>query len=744
MAGVISLSAGDGFKQACPSGLQTESPLDKDPLARHTELAPFIRQKDENAEIDLIVQGARCGGCVAKIEQAFRDLKGVKAAHMNLTTLRLNIVWTADQVEASRFIPLLNNLGYNAAPFEISDLQRQTQARQTSLLRAMAVAGFAAMNVMLMSIAVWVSGSDMQPATLSLFHWMSLVIALPTVIYAGQVFFRSAWQALSKGQTNMDVPISLALILACALSIYETLHHNPDTYFDAAVMLLFLLLIGRYLDARLRRQTGEAAEKLIALQAHSATRILDDGRMETVVTRLVRPGDILLIPAGQSIPVDGEIIEGRSELDLQIATGETQPCLKQPGDHIYSGTVNLTTPLKIRALAHEQDSFLSEITRLVETGAQTKTRFVKIADRAARAYVPVVHSLAVLTFLGWLLAGADLRPAILSAIAVLIITCPCALGLAVPAVQIVASGRLFQKGVLLKSGDALERLARTNHVIFDKTGTLTTGKFNLVNSSQISEEDLRLAVSLARYSRHPLAKALAGIDIAPMDLDHVNEQAGQGISAKFQGNDVSFGAARNSESHKTRYTESHLIKGTNPPVSFLFEDRLRQSSGPALRDLHKMNIPAELLSGDKPVIAQAIGKELQLSRAVGGVSPAGKIARLNQLKDQYTLMVGDGINDAPALAHAYVSASLAEGSDISRAAADIIIQNDDLQMVPEAIKIAKKADRRVKENLGFTIIYNLCAIPLAVLGLVNPLIAALAMSGSSMVVTLNALRMRRT
>lgn len=542
----------------------------------------------------------------------------------------------------------------------------------------------------------------------------------------------------------MDVPISLALILACALSVYETLHHNRDIYFDAAVMLLFLLLIGRYLDARLRRRTGEAAEKLIALQARSATRILADGRLETVVTRLVLPGDILLIPVGQSVPVDGIIIDGRSEFDLQIATGETQPSLKEPGDHIFSGTVNLTAPLKIKALAKEQDSFLSEITRLVETGAQAKSRFVKIADRAARAYVPVVHSLAAMTFVGWLLIGADLRTAALSAIAVLIITCPCALGLAVPAVQIVASGRLFQKGVLLKSGDALERLAKTDHVVFDKTGTLTTGKFNLVNRAEISDDSLQLAVSLARYSRHPVAKALAEIDLKPKALEAVKELPGQGITARLDGINIGFGANQNAKKPDQYYTESRLTSGAAQPVSFLFEDKLRQSAETAVRDLHRMNIPTELLSGDKPTIATKIGEDLKLFRAEGGVSPSGKIARLNQLSEKYTLMVGDGINDAPALAHAYVSASLAEGSDISRAAADIILQNDDLDVIPAAIEIARKADRRVKENLGFTIFYNLCAIPLAVFGLVNPLIAALAMSGSSMVVTLNALRMRRS
>jgi len=729
----------------CPSGLQEDLPSSTDPWADRTSLSSFIAYKDDIGVIDLVVQGAHCGGCVAKIENTFRQLEGVQSVHMNLTTMRLHIEWHVESVDASAFIPLLKSMGYSAAPYEQTQAQLQVQQRQSQLLKAMALAGFATMNIMLMSIGVWIAGVEMRPATLSLMHWLSAAIALPTVAYSGRVFFRSAWNSLRNSQTNMDVPISLALILACGLSLFETINHNPDTYFDAAVMLLFLLLIGRYLDMRLRRQTGEAAKKLIALQSRSATRILDDGSLETIVTKLVKPGDILLIPVGQSIPVDGEIIEGVSEIDCQIATGETKPEIKSPGDHVHSGTINLTTPLKIKALALEQDSFLSEIASLVAIGEQGKSRFVRIADKAAQLYVPIVHSLAALTFLGWLLLGSEFRPAALNAIAVLIITCPCALGLAVPAVQIVASGQLFKKGVLLKSGDALERLAKVNHVVFDKTGTLTTGRFELKNRAEISDADYSIAAAMAEYSRHPVAKALHNSPVDPVEIENIIERPGQGIEGNLDGEKIWFGASGDGNKRNDGYTESQLMVGKRQPVSFLFQDKIRPSAGPAIEQLKALDMDAEMLSGDKEKIAQTVAASIGLSKARGRASPKQKIERLRQLaQNQHnTLMVGDGINDAPALAHAYISASMANGSDVSRATADIILQREDLNAIPESMMVAQKADRRVKENLGFTVVYNLCAVPLAVFGLVNPLIAAVAMSGSSLIVTLNALRMRQ-
>jgi len=734
--------------KGCPSALQDIPVSETDPLGHQLDLQSYVTiEKDGTKSIDLIVQGAHCGGCLAKIERGIGALSGVSTARMNLSTLKLHTKWSGDETGPDTIIQTLSDMGYGAAPYEISAVQSQSQHELKSLLRAMAVAGFAAMNVMLLSVAVWSGSGEMQSSTHTIFHWISAMIALPAVAYAGQPFFRSAWGALKNKRTNMDVPISLAVFLACGLSLYETIKGNPDTYFDAAVMLLFLLLIGRYLDAKLRLKTGEAAQRLAAMQMTSATRIKPDGSLETIPTRQVKPDDTLLIPAGQRIPVDGLIIKGQSEIDTHIATGETVPSLSGPEDMIYAGMVNLTAPVTMKVVSAHKDSFLSEITKLVEIGEQGKSKFIKIADRAARAYVPVVHSLAILTFIGWLLVGADLRPAALNAIAVLIITCPCALGLAVPAVQIVASGRLFKHGVLIKSGDALERLAKTGWVIFDKTGTLTEGTFTLDNASDISSKHIEMAAALAAQSRHPIAKALHAY-AGNIDASDVEEIAGTGLRGIIEGQIVTFGARKNTARSSTSgvSSESWLQIENKTPISFKFSDTLRDDAQQTITALEKLNLTSELLSGDNNKVTQSIADTLCLERFKGEMSPKEKqnilYQRLNEAR--YPLMVGDGINDAPALAAAYASASLATASDISRSAADIILQGDKLSSLPKAIEIARQSQKRVIENLGFAILYNLIAVPLAVFGFVNPLIAALAMSGSSLIVTLNALRMLRS
>ncbi|WP_409432636.1 heavy metal translocating P-type ATPase [Litorimonas sp. RW-G-Af-16] len=738
----------DTAATGCPSGLQNIPVAQIDPLSVQLDLTPYVQSTEEGHQrIDLIVQGAHCGGCLTKIERGVGAIASVKTARMNLSTLRLRVEWTGDKSQASVIAQTLSKLGFGAAPYDITQSDDGREAESKALLRAMAVAGFAAMNVMLLSIAVWSGGTDMGPQTHTLLHWISAAIALPTVAYAGRPFFRSAWAALKNKRTNMDVPISLAILLACSLSVYETVKGNPDTYFDAAVMLLFLLLIGRFLDARLRLRTGEAARRLAAMQVTSATRLLDTGVIETVPARDIHPGDRLLIPAGQRIAVDCIIESGQSDIDMQIATGETKLQSFGPGDTLYSGTTNLGAPLTVRAIAKHSDSFLSEITALVEAGEQNKSRFVRIADKAARAYVPVVHSVAALTFIGWMIVGGDLRVAALNAIAVLIITCPCALGLAVPAVQIVAAGRLFKAGVLVKSGDALERLAKTKTVIFDKTGTLTTGQFNLLNAADNAPTDLAIAAALAKQSTHPLARALHAY-ASDLDVKDVVDIAGQGLSAKVSGHTVRFGSAKlvgEAAEPAARHSSVWLKIDDRPAQCLAFTDMARADAADTIAALQDQGLRVEMLSGDAAAVVKDVADELGLSRAKGGVSPKQKmqIIQTRGIEGRYPLMVGDGINDAPALAAGYSSASLASAADVSRSAADIILQGDRLSSLPVAIDIARAAQRRVVENLTLAVGYNFIAIPLAVLGFVNPLIAAVAMSGSSLIVTLNALRLHR-
>ena len=747
--------------ELCPSGQTTAQDLARmqSEKARNLSekqgaaeaLTPYVQTKASGERsIDLMISGAHCAGCMAKIERETSALKGILLARMNLSTMRLNVQWRGEPDKAGTIVARLEELGYGAKPFnmELEPLEQKNQA--TNLLKAMAVAGVATAFIMTLSVGIW-DGNEMSALTRQTMHWISAAVAIPAVAYSGQTFFRSAWGALKNKMTNMDVPISLAVILAISLSVYETIHGNPHTYFDAAVMLLFLLLIGRFLDMRLRQKTGESAQRLAAMQASTASLIKEDGSVMSVPSSMIKPDDHLLIAAGERVPVDGEIIKGCSDIDTSIATGETLPMTSNIGDKLYSGMINLSAPLTIKALAVSGDSFLSEISKLVEAGEQKKGKFVRIADKAARLYVPVVHTLAILTFVGWMVFTGDLRTASLNAIAVLIITCPCALGLAVPAVQIVASGRLFKKGVLIKSGDALERLAKVDTIVFDKTGTLTLGSLQLSNVDDISKTALETAALLSRASRHPIARAVAaaagsGPIAGNKGADNIKEVAGQGVEAKINGKLVKFGKASyvGAKDQADAQTESWLRIGRSKPVRFKFKDTPRMDAKETISGLIERGYGVELLTGDKISMAAETAKLLGIDIWQAEVSPTDKLARLDELKAQghLTLMIGDGINDAPALASAYASASPAGAADVSRAAADIILQGDKLSGLITAVGTAKDAQKRVFENLSLAVIYNMIAVPLAVFGMVNPMIAALAMSGSSMLVTLNALRLK--
>lgn len=737
----------------CPSGLGARVP-EEPPL----NPAAFVRRDAEGRDtLELLVQGARCAACISKIERGLCALPGVSEARLNLSTGRLRVSWRHSALAPSRISETLQNLGYAAQPFDADAAQAQVDVEGRFLLRCLAVAGFAAMNIMMFSVPIWAGRGEMGEGTRTLLHWVSALIAAPAAMYAAQPFFRSAWRALRARRANMDVPISLAVVLTLGVSIAETWQQGAHAYFDGVTMLLFFLLIGRYLDHRLRERARTAARDLLALQAVSATRIAADGTISAISAHALAPGDLIQLAAGERAPVDGVVIEGVSELDCAMLTGETTPQKIGPGMRIHAGVINLGPRLVVRAQARAGDSSVAELARLVEMGEQRRARFVRIVDRAAALYVPVVHSLAALTFLSWLfgpvllqalgydVADASTRTAILNAAAVLIITCPCALGLAAPAVQVVATGRLFQRGVLVKSGDALERLAEIDTIVFDKTGTLTLGKPRLVDGP--SGEVLQQAAQMARASRHPLSRALAEA-AGPGPAIAVRELPGEGLEAALDGVRMRLGkrcfAAPRVRAAADGAPELWFAFGDAPPVRFVFEDALRADVRPVVDALKRRGLAVELISGDRLAAVQSAAQAAGIDRWRAGVSPAEKVAHLEALRaaGKKPLMLGDGLNDAPALAAAHASAAPGSALEASQAAADLVIQGARLAPLVEAINVARAARRRVRENLQFSAVYNLIAAPAAAAGLLTPLIAALAMSGSSLIVTLNALRLQ--
>lgn len=710
------------------------------------DMSAFLRRTDDGrASVDLLVTGARCAGCISKIERAVSGLPGVESARLNLSTGRLAVGLANSAVDPARIISALDRLGYPATPFDPGAAMVQRDREGRRLILALAVAGFGAMNAMMFSVPIWAGLFDQElgPATRSMMMWMSAIVGAPCAIFAGMPFFQSAWRSLRAGRANMDVPISVGVILTLAISFSETILNGRDAYFDAAVSLLFLLLIGRWLDHVLRAKARSAAGDLLALQAPAACVVDALGRERSVPLGDIRPGDILRVRPGDRIPVDAVLESGEALLDNSLLTGESAPERVRPGQLCRAGAVNTAGLLTVRASARSEDSTLAAIARLVEAGAQSRSRYVRLADRAAALYVPVVHAAALATFAGGWTLGLEPRDALIRAVAVLIVTCPCALGLAVPAVQVVASARLFRRGVLVKSGAALERLAEIDHVVFDKTGVLTEGRPALVGASQAV---IAMSAPLARASSHPMARAVTrAAGEGPVATDVV-EHAGLGVEGLIDGRRARLGRAAFVGASTLRSGETELWFGFEgeTKVRLQFSDVVRPDAAATIKALGARGITVEILSGDQVGAVGAVADTLGMTAWKAGMLPQEKAEAIDRLAaaGRKVLMVGDGLNDTAALARAHAAIAPGSALEASQNAADLVLTQDALMAVVEAIDVARSARRRALENFGFAALYNLVAAPAAMLGFVNPFVAALAMSGSSLVVTLNALRVR--
>jgi len=685
-----------------------------------------------------------CAACISGVERALLRMPGVHAARVNLTLKRASIS-ASPGVEAAALATALTDAGYTAFELDHASLSAAvTDQTGRDLAMRLGVAGFAMMNVMLLSVAVWSGATD---ATRDMFHWISAAIAIPAIAFAAQPFFRSAWGALSNRRLNMDVPISLAILLAVGMSVYETAHSGQNAYFDAALSLTFFLLAGRYLDQRTRSVARSAAQTLAALEVPRAL-LVQNGRDTLTAVADLRPGDLVRVLPGTRIPVDGEIETGASEIDRSLLTGETLPIFAGPFAVISVGEINLTGPLTIRVTAAGKDSSLHRLTDLVAMAETARNRYTSLADRAARIYAPAVHLLALGAFLVWLALTGDVRLALNIAVAVLIITCPCALGLAVPAVVTAASGRLFRQGLLIKTPTALERLAEIDTVVFDKTGTLTAGAPQPVDLSTHPRPDLEIALALAQGSAHPLSvaltQALTMAGLHPAKLTANTEHPGFGVEGTFNGQTVRLGRASWTGATPEPQTATYLQIGDATPRALRFTDHLRDGAAQAVTDLQKQGLTVILLSGDSPAAVADIAARTGIDSHQAEMLPQDKVARIMALTNQghRVLMVGDGLNDTAALATAHASISPGTALEATRMVSDIVLLGNSLAPLGDTLRTARSATARIRENFAIAATYNAIAIPVALLGFATPLAAALAMSASSITVSLNALRLR--
>ncbi|MCA3357515.1 MAG: heavy metal translocating P-type ATPase [Roseomonas sp.] len=703
---------------------------------------PLIHEDADGVKsLDLMISGLTCGACVWLVEQALAAEPDVIKARVAFSTRRLDLRWRGAPSRGNELIALLARLGFRVAPYTPACMRATEDAEGRALIRALGIAAFGAMNVMLVSIAVWV-GEDMGAHTREFMHWLAALIGLPTVLVAGMPFYRSAAAALRAGRVNMDMAVSLGVLATTGMSLVETLRNGPYTWFDGATALLALLLAGRVLDRAARKKARQAVAEVLALQDGMVALLAGDGTTRLVPVAAVEAGQVVQVAAGEALRLDGWAnIE--TLLDTAAITGESLPRGFAAGAALPAGAVNMGAPFMLEVTAPARDGSLAAIARLLEAAEQSKGRFVSIADHAARYYVPIAHAIAGATFLLWWLGfGALWQEALVNAVCVLLITCPCGLAIAVPAVQVVSNGALFKRGVLVASATALERLAEADCAVLDKTGTLTEGRPVLIPEGQDAAV-LRAAAGMARASRHPLAKALVrACPEAPL-MEATREMPGQGLQAGGArlGSPAFCDAASVSDGMVLVYRAS----ADAAPVIFRFADRLRADAPQAVADLKTLGLPVELLSGDGPgaVAAAAMAAGIEVWQAEA--DPRAKVAYIESLKEagRKPLMVGDGINDAAALAAAHAAASPAGATDLAQTTADIVLQREGLTVLPDAIRLARRAQILARQNIRFSLAYNVIAVPAAVAGLVNPLIAALVMASSSLIVIGNALRAGR-
>jgi Cu2+-exporting ATPase len=721
--------------------------------------------------LNLVVHGLHCGACVWLIENLLSRQEDVVKSRVNLTLKTLEIQWRGTAEYGNDLTGLIEKIGYKLLPADANAVAEFEKRFDDKIFKAMAVAGFGAGNIMLFSFALWFDiDFKITGATRQFLHFISTIIALPVLIYSGRIFFVSAINSLKARVPNMDIPIAMAIILASAVSLLETIRGGKIIYFDSAVMLVFFLLIGRYLDLKARKIAFDIATKFSQLQVGFG-RVLIDNKIKILPINKIQEGMVIIVASGEKIASDGIVIEGESAVDNSLISGESIPEKISINSIVFGGSINIDSTIKVKITANQNNSILANIINYINHIQIKKNFYIRIADKFSLYYTPAVHIVAFLTFIGWfyfLKSGWNI--ALMNATAVLIITCPCALALAIPIVQTIAISNFLKKGIIVKSGEALEKINQIDYVIFDKTGSITEGKpilqniFEIKNNQfdKLSDEDhqliLKLAGNLGKYSKHPLSQSLAEQVGNQNLINQAEEIKAQGLVGNYASQPIKMGNAQFCEIknyHQIQDKEPQIfgnqsklrtfIQYDNRQFILLFSDQIKEGAIELIQYLKSINKEIILLSGDYQDEVEKVAKNLNIENFYYQKKPLEKAEILQDLLNQRKkiMMIGDGLNDAPALAMSSVSLSFSKAVDISQNIADIIINSSNLRQIIFVIKYSKRTLKTMKENLILAILYNVIAIPFAIMGIVSPLIAAIAMSSSSLMVTINSLKINK-
>lgn len=742
----------------------------KPDLENELDVLEFISITQNNEfQIDLMIQGLHCGACIWLIENLLKKQNNVIDVRINLTQKTLRIKWIGDKKYGNDLVKLVTKIGYKLFPADQEILNKIEEKFDNKIFKSLAVAGFGAGNIMLFSLPLWFdSNHEISGATRKLLHLLSSIIALPVLIYSGRIFFISAFNSLKVKLPNMDVPISIAIFLASIVSILQTFRGGQNVYFDSAVMLVFFLLIGRYLDFKARKKAFNIASEFSMLQTGFG-RIEIDNKIRVLPIKELCENMILIVAVGEKIACDGLIIEGQSHIDNSLISGESIPEKVKKNSLVYGGSINLSSPLKIKITKNSQNGVLSQIIDLITNIENKKNIYIRIADKFSKYYTPIIHILALITFAFWYFYfKSNWEIALMNATAVLIITCPCALALAIPIAQTIAISNFLKRGIIMKNGESLEKINNIEYIIFDKTGSLTIGKPILKNIYEIEDKNikelnsedkkfyLKIAVSMAKFSKHPISQSLCNSFDGELDNVEVKEFSGDGLEAYFGDKKALLGSAnfckiyhenspfiaQNSQSEFLANLKCYM-NFNNKNIIFTFDDELKSDAKIVVDFLKKINKKIILLSGDSENEVRRIAKITGIEKFYWQKNPLEKAQILQELSDKNInfMMIGDGLNDAPSLVLANISISFSKAVDISQNIADIIINSTKLSPIISIFLYSKNTLKIMKQNLILALIYNIFALPFAMAGYVVPLIAAIAMSSSSLLVVINSLRL---
>ncbi|WP_151670860.1 heavy metal translocating P-type ATPase [Nitrincola schmidtii] len=718
----------------------------------------FVHNLDtEQPSATLVIEGISCAACVWLLENHINKQPGVVKFSVNLTNHRAQLSWQSSEVKLSTLLAEIIRIGYKAHPYH-PDKEEQLLAKESkrSIIR-LGVAGIGSMQAMMFAAAIYaaeIAGTGMDEKYVLLMRWASMVVSTPVILYASWPFLKNAIRDIKARHLTMDIPVSIAIWGGYFASIWATVFNTGEIYFESVTMFAFFLLIGRFMEMKARQRTGRAGNALLNLIPASALRINEQGEEELVSATALQPGDRIRIKPGQTIPADGVIVRGFSSIDESALTGEYMPLSKKVDDKVVGGTINIENPIDLEVTEVGEKSRISSIVRLLERAQSEKPYVARVADHVARYFVGATLIVATCVFTAWYFI--DPSKAFWVTLAVLVVTCPCALSLATPTALTAATGTLRQRGLLITRGHVLESFSKATHIIFDKTGTLTEGRLAIQETYPLNgtspADALMWGAALEALSEHPIGRAF--IPWYCFSAESIENSVGMGIQGEINGVRYRIGtpsyvmelSGQAIPEMPDQQRQWILLGNEKSPLAwFALDDQIRRETRQAIRELKALGLSIEILTGDTSPAVQRIAEKLDIDVINSGMSPEQKLARIEtlQAEGKQTIMVGDGINDIPVLVGAQTSVSMGAATDLAKTNADAVLTNNNLQTLAESIRMARKTRTIIKENLGLSLAYNVIALPAAAMGLVPPYIAAIGMTASSLLVTGNAMRLTR-